>query len=69
VSNSISRSSIAIVAVLAAAAGLVGCGVRGSLESPVAAPAETAPADSGQGKKAGDAAKPHQGSILDGLLR
>jgi predicted small lipoprotein YifL len=56
------------------AIGLTGCGVRGSLDAPSAAGGEpqktnTATAESGQGKKEGEAAKPHQGSILDGLLR
>ena len=50
---------------------LAGCGVRGSLEYPKEANAQknTASADSGQGKAAGKAPKPHQGFILDGLLR
>jgi predicted small lipoprotein YifL len=49
---------------------VAGCGVRGSLDRPpgVAEPG-TASAESGQGKKSGEAEKPHQGSILDGLLR
>jgi predicted small lipoprotein YifL len=50
---------------LAALAG--GCGIKGPLESPQAK--ETATAESGQGKPAGAAAKPHEGFILDGLLR
>ncbi len=62
---------IARATVLAAivAAGLAGCGVRGSLEKPVADSQTTATADSGQGKKEGDAPKPHKGFILDDLLR
>jgi predicted small lipoprotein YifL len=49
---------------------LGGCGVRGSLENPASAEAKsTATADSGQGKKEGEAPKPHKGFILDGLLR
>ena len=50
---------------------LTGCGVRGSLEYPKEANARknTASAESGQGKAAGSAPKPHQGFILDGLLR
>ena len=63
-------SRFALVALTAAA--LAGCGVRGSLETPqaaTAAPSETASAESGQGKKEGEAAKPHKGSFLDGLLR
>lgn len=63
--------TIARITVLAAivAAGLAGCGVRGSLEKPVAESQTTASADSGQGKKEGEAPKPHKGFILDGLLR
>ena len=51
---------------------LAGCGVRGNLEPPGAANApasDTATADSGQGKKEGEAPKPHKDFILDGLLR
>jgi predicted small lipoprotein YifL len=67
-----SLASIILVGVLASA--LTGCGVRGSLDAPSAAGGEpqktnTATADSGQGKKEGEAPKPHQGFILDGLLR
>ena len=54
------------------ALGLVGCGVRGSLELPPEAKAEqtqTAQAESGQGKPAGAAPKPHKPFLLDGLLR
>ncbi len=56
------------------ATSVAGCGVRGSLEAPQAAGAaaeakNSAQADSGQGKKEGEAPKPHQGFILDGLLR
>ena len=66
------RSMLALLAALAL--GLGGCGVRGSLETPQgaggAAPANNkAQADSGQGKKAGEAPKPHQGFILDRLLQ
>ncbi len=58
-----------IVAALLAAT-VSGCGVRGSLENPQNAESkQTATADSGQGKKEGDAPKPHKGFILDGLLR
>ena len=63
-------SRFALLALVAAA--LAGCGVRGSLDAPQASTADTnqtASADSGQGKKQGDAAKPHKGSFLDGLLR
>ena len=54
------------------ALGLAGCGVRGSLELPPEAKAEqtqTAQAESGQGKPAGAAPKPHKPFLLDGLLR
>jgi predicted small lipoprotein YifL len=62
---------------LALATGLVagGCGVRGPVEMPKAdanapaAPQNTATAESGQNKPEGAANKPHQGFILDGLLR
>ena len=60
---------------LAAGVLLAGCGVRGPLQNPKAegsaspAPDSTASADSGQGKPANAAPKPHQGFILDGLLR
>jgi predicted small lipoprotein YifL len=61
---------LVVVSVAALLAG--GCGVRGSLELPPEAKAQSqtgAQADSGQGKDAGAAPKPHQGFILDGLLR
>lgn len=49
---------------------LAGCGVKGSLETPPEAKADTtAEAQSGQGKPEGAAAKPHKGFVLDGLLR
>lgn len=49
------------------ALGVVGCGVRGSLEAP---PAErTASAESGQGKQEGAAPREHKGFVLDGLIR
>ena len=55
---------------LALAVGLAGCGVRGNLETPHDPAAEaTAQADSGQGKPAGAAPKPHRSFVLDGLLR
>ena len=58
-----------MVAALLAVA-LSGCGIRGTLENPQKAEAkQTATADSGQGKKEGEAPKPHKGFILDGLLR
>ena len=62
-----------VLAVLATS--VAGCGVRGSLDAPQAAGApaaeqsQKAPADSGQGKKEGEAPKPHKYFILDGLLR
>lgn len=46
--------------------GLSACGTRSSLDNPASA---TATADSGQGKKEGDAPKPHRGFVLDGLIR
>lgn len=61
--------------VLAAASLLSACGVRGALDRPSAsasgepAPVATADADSGQGKKADAAPKPHQGFLLDWLLK
>ncbi|MBU2531426.1 MAG: lipoprotein [Alphaproteobacteria bacterium] len=54
------------------ATSLAGCGVRGSLDLPPEAKAQqqkTANAESGQGKPAGAAPKPHKPFILDGLLR
>ena len=59
--------------VVATAGLLAACGVRGTLDKPSAnvdgpAPTTTANADSGQGKKAGDAPKPHKAFVLDGLL-
>lgn len=52
-------------------AGLAGCGVRpSSLDKPadeVVSP--NASATSGQGKPAGATGKPHEGFILDGLIR
>ena len=64
-----------VLIVLAAASVLAACGVRGALDRPSAstggepAPTATANADSGQGKKADAAAKPHQGFFLDWLLK
>ena len=54
------------------ALGLTGCGVRGALQLPPEAKAkqaQTAQADSGQGKPAGAAPKPHKPFLLDDLLR
>ena len=64
----LSRCKFAAVLPLLAVS-LFGCGVRGSLETPEVAQDTTAQAESGQGKKEGEAQKPHQPSILDGLLR
>lgn len=61
--------------VLTAGLLLAGCGVRGPLQNPKAdnaaapAPSATASSESGQGKPENAAPKPHQGFILDGLLR
>ena len=61
--------------ILATGVMLAGCGVRGALQTPKAGanapstPETTATAESGQGKPENTAAKPHQGFILDGLLR
>lgn len=61
---------VVLLSVVVLALGLAGCGVRGSLEAPHSAKAEsTAQADSGQGKPEGAAPKPHKDFILDGLLR
>jgi predicted small lipoprotein YifL len=66
-----SRNTSALI-IAAVALAMAGCGVRGALERPSAsgatAPGNTAEAESGQGKKAGEAGKPHQGFILDKLL-
>jgi predicted small lipoprotein YifL len=53
--------------IVALAASVGGCGIKGGLEAPQAK--ETASAESGQGKPAGATPKPHQGFILDGLIR
>ena len=61
--------------IMAAGILLAGCGVRGSLQTPKsdpnapATPEATASSESGQGKPENTALKPHQGFILDGLLR
>jgi len=71
--------------VLAVSVLLAGCGVRGALQAPKAdtwssgsssssnsappAKSTTATASSGQGRDEDAAPKPHQGFILDGLLR
>lgn len=55
---------------MAAAVTMAGCGVRGSLEAPPNPVTDTtAKAESGQGKPAGAAPKPHREFVLDGLLR
>lgn len=58
------------IAMLAVALGLgvSACGTRSSLEAP-ATDKTTASAESGQGKKEGEAPKPHRGFVLDGLIR
>lgn len=64
--------AVTIIATVALAAVMAGaCGVRGNLELPPdqKAAETTAQADSGQGKAAGAAPKPHKGFILDGLIR
>ena len=61
---------ILTLALLGVAIAVAGCGVRGSLEPPAgSANANTASADSGQGKKEGEAPKPHKDFVLDGLIR
>jgi predicted small lipoprotein YifL len=63
-------TSAPLVLAVALAVALSGCGVRGSLENPARAETKsTAGADSGQGKAAGEAPKPHRDFVLDGLLR
>ncbi len=70
---SLPRSGLLLLALGAGSIVLAGCGTRGALDPPSGAagpaPQNTAQADSGQGKKEGDAPKPHQGFILDSLLR
>ncbi len=56
---------LSIAATLAAS--VAGCGVKGGLEAPQAK--STASAESGQGKPEGTASKPHEGFVLDGLIR
>ena len=61
--------------ILAASIMLAGCGVRGPVTMPKSdpnappTPEANATSESGQGKPENTAAKPHQGFILDGLLR
>lgn len=71
VSTASYRIGICAAAVALMALTLAGCGVRGALQLPPEAKAAqtTAPASSGQGRPADAAPKPHQGFILDGLLR
>jgi predicted small lipoprotein YifL len=66
------RTLRALALALAAPSLVAGCGVRGSLDLPPeakAAESRTATADSGQGKPAGAAPKPHKDFLLDGLIR
>lgn len=67
----VASTRIGLIGAAVALSVLAGCGVRGGLELPPEAKANraTATADSGQGKAEGAAPKPHQGFILDGLLR
>jgi predicted small lipoprotein YifL len=64
------RGAIRLAAIVAVAGLLAGCGVKGGLERP---PEEkvtpTASSESGQGKPAGAAPKPHEPFILDRLIR
>lgn len=64
-------SALSMLLAISIAAMTAACGTRGSLESPKAEDKAdtTATADSGQGKKEGAAPRPHQGFILDGLIR
>lgn len=57
--------------VVASALALGACGVRGSLDMPPDERAQqtTATADSGQGKPADAAQKPHKSFFLDWLIR
>ena len=62
--------TIAVLSLMALA--LSGCGIRGALEQPPDSQTTTdtnASADSGQGKAENSAPKPHQGSVLDSLIR
>lgn len=64
------RFARAALAASALAFVLAGCGVKGGLEAPPAAKSQTtADAQSGEGRPAGAAPKPHKSSILDGLIR
>lgn len=68
------RSSLGIrLAVLAlAAAGLAGCGVRGSLDAPSEAKAAgtaTSAEAGAAGTNSAAAPKPHRPFVLDGILR
>ncbi len=65
----LARRTIVLISTVLALA-VAGCGIRGSLENPPDQPPKTtASADSGQGKAEGQAGKPHEGFILDPLLR
>lgn len=59
---------IGLLAVVLGAA-LAGCGTRSSLDNPASEADRAATAESGQGKREGEAPKPHRGFILDGLIR
>ena len=66
------RTAARAVALSIAVLGLTGCGVRGSLEAPRAATADgTAKSAESADPGANSAApkKPHEGFILDGLIR
>ena len=64
--------AIVVLLALGLSVSLSACGVKGGLDTPSQAqqtvPPATAQADSGQGKKAGEAPKPHQSTFLDWLL-
>jgi len=64
------RGATRLGALVLVAVVLAGCGVKGGLERP---PEEkvtpTASSESGQGKPAGAAPKPHEPFILDRLIR
>jgi predicted small lipoprotein YifL len=64
------RDAAKLLIVVAATLSLAGCGLKGPLEFPPEAKSQnSASAESGQGKPADAAPKPHKGFILDGLLR
>lgn len=62
--------TIAVLTLMALA--LSGCGIRGALDQPADSQTTTdtnASADSGQGKPENAAPKPHEGFVLDRLIR